>query len=190
MSLITNINDLNLLNQRIFGYIGRPFPLGNLDAINPHESSKNLMDAYFGKTVLGKSFFMPVTVDGYSLPGVNINISGGKKIIKTLINEKKGTDKEFFATDDYKITLRGVASNLESNDFPEADLDKIYKMYEKNEALSIKCVLTDIIKVYSVVIETFKFPEMKGVDNAQAYVLNCISDADYIVDENDDFLNL
>lgn len=98
------------------------------------------------------------------LPYVTINISGKKTIIKTPLAERKGTVKEVFSVDDYKIAIKGFVIDDTNRQWPEKELTILKKLFELNEAVQLDNALTNIFldKDTRVVIEDIKFPEVSG----------------------------
>lgn len=131
----------------------------------------------WGKNSLGITYFMPVELDGIELPNTLINISGKKNIVETSLVGQRGTVKELINIEDYEIMIRGIVVD-DQNSFPDEFIMKLQELYEKNESVALKCALTDIFlqEDDSVVIRSIRFPEMRGVEHAQAFEIECMSD--------------
>lgn len=134
----------------------------------------------------GKAYFMPIRLGGVLLPNEpTIVITGRKNILETPLvgSTRKGTVKELISVEDYDITIRGVAINLKSNlVYPEDEVKRLHDLFNRNEALEIECALTNLFGIYRVVIKQVAFPEMRGLQHAQAYEFQCVSDEDFILE--------
>lgn len=107
-----------------------------------------------------------------------VSISGGNVIAKRTVAKGKlrGSIKEYWAQDDYKITITGMLIDVDDQaSFPEAALQLLREVCEAREAVSIECDFTKFFDVYKVVVESFDFPFTPG-ENRQAYTLNLVSD--------------
>ncbi len=134
----------------------------------------------------GKAYFMPIRLGGVLLPNEpTIVITGRKNILETPLvgSTRKGTVKELISIEDYDITIRGIAINLKSKlVYPEDEVKGLNDLFNLNESLSIECALTNLFGIYRLVIKQVSFPEMRGVQHAQAFEFNCVSDEDFILE--------
>ena len=93
---------------------------------------------------------------------------------------RKGTVKELISVDDYEITIRGVALNYASKKiYPEDAVKKLHDLFLRNEALEVECAITALLGIQRLVIKEFSLPDMPGVQHAQAYEFQCVSDEDF-----------
>lgn len=169
------------LYRQAFGYTGAPFPAGNLINIaNPIELGKEIIGDL--KRVrglqLGIPQFMPLSIEGIILDiEPLITLSASKKIIRTPINggKKRGTVKELFARDDWRIRIQGF---VESGDqeYPIEEIQDIRGFYEANKTVAIDNEILRALGIQYMAIERLNLPEMTGVRNMQAFQLSGYSD--------------
>ena len=121
-----------------------------------------------------------------------INISGGNKIVKREIangvvagnGAVNGTVKEFWRSDDYKVTLAGVLMTDDNN--PQSEyrevgdqMRRLVELLSAKEALIVTCeVLNDQFGITRLVVDSFEFPATDGTDN-QVFTITCYSDESY-----------
>lgn len=199
--VITNF-DINTLFQEVFGFgRGKPYDATQVrdpeitqageyeqPEIDDSEGTEfvNMRDSIRSTTPLGQPIFMPMRLGGLVLPNEpTVIISGIKRIIKTPLvgSNRKGSVKELIAVDDYQVTIRGIALNYESSKvYPEDQVKSIHDLYLQNESLQVESALTNLFGIYRLVIERVTFPEMIGIQHAQAYELQCVSDEDFILE--------
>lgn len=138
----------------------------------------------------GKVLAVPVLLDGKYL-GCRINegsskefmlqpmimVEGSKQIVKTPIvgGKYSGTVKEFINFGDYKVRIYGAVASRDQRDYPVEMVNRLKEMWGKNEALELKCEITDGLFKH-VVIENFKLDELKLAPGIQFYEMSCISD--------------
>lgn len=168
--------DIPALYAATFNYNSRAFEF-------EHKQQGTLGAPYYSVTDLGREYYLPVFLDDFELPNPVISIDGRKIIVETPMVERKGTVKEIINIDDYQIIIRGIITNKDRNSMPEETLTKMRELFEKNEAVTIMNVLTDIFlktpdrKGYDkVVIKDFRIVPTPGVKNCCGYEMALLSD--------------
>lgn len=136
----------------------------------------------------GEAIFLPVKIGELLLPNEpTIAFTKRKKIVETALvgSRRRGTVKELISSEDWQITIRGIAINHESKIFyPEDQIKALVDLDKEERALDIVCALTSLLGIYRVVITQIRFPEMVGIQHAQAYELQCVSDEDFVLELN------
>lgn len=134
----------------------------------------------------GRAIFMPVQIADVLLPNEpTIAFSKRKRIIETALvgSKRKGTVKELISSEDWEITIRGIAVNYESKIYyPEDQVADLIGLDAREESLEIKSALTSLLGIYRIVIKSFRLTEMVGIQHAQAYEFQCVSDEDFILE--------
>ncbi|MBK6819839.1 MAG: hypothetical protein IPG85_09755 [Bacteroidetes bacterium] len=120
---------------------------------------------------------MPVTLGdevGYPI----IRILGAQHSGETPMTERKGSAIEIISQDNWKIYIRGFLFNHD-REYPEEDIYKLKELFEKNESVVIRSVLTDLFLIAEdrVVITDINFPEVTGIEHVKPYEINLISDS-------------
>ena len=171
------------LYKMTFGYIGVPFPSGDLSASQFLPDVGGIAKSIIGKNdMYGKPYFMPIRINGIWLPNSpSMSLSVQKKIISTQVAGGDGTVKELISTDDFKLQVRGFAINFEANDYPYEDVEEIKNLFEVNKSLEITSDLCNIFGINNVVIESLKLPELVGIQNVQPFEIGMLSDDDFDV---------
>lgn len=106
-----------------------------------------------------------------------VSISGSNNIIRRTVAKQKtkGTIKEFFATDDYKIDIQGVLIHQDKQTLATYST-RLREFFECGEAIDIACeFLNKVFQITSIVIEEFDMPFSPGTAN-QAFSFSCYSD--------------
>ena len=187
------------LYQQAFGYQrGKPYDQGQVyeNAIREGEFPDtipaddqegtefvNMRNTLRATLPTGQLVFMPMMIGGVLLPNEpSVTIVGQKTIVETALagSTRRGTVKELISVDDYQVTIRGIALNYASKlVYPEDEVKAIRDLYEKNQSLVVESALTNLFGIYRLVIKSASFPEMVGIQHAQAYELVCVSDEDF-----------
>lgn len=162
-------------------------PSGNLKIENivNRKTGVGNYGSYYASDALGRTIFMPVTIGGLFLPYAWLNIQGAKRIVETTLTERRGTAKEHISMEDYTIGVKGFIIGHDGT-FPEKDAENLKTLYERNESLEIKSILTDIFLLTGenggqdkVVIKDFSLNENPGVEHVRAFEFTLITDQEF-----------
>lgn len=177
----------------IVGYKGLPFPgvwfeNGSMAAQEGGVRKSQRLKAgtlLRKKGANGQYYFMPVVLrhkkkednreEIYEIPNAIISLTGKKTIVETPMVGRKGAVKELINVDDYEINIQGIAS---ADDFPEEALERLSKLYNLNEAVTLECALTDVVlgENPAVVIKSIDLSDMKGVECFQVFKMTLTTD--------------
>jgi hypothetical protein len=195
------------LYRNVFGYKGVPFPAGGI-SINPNLRGKvdalisgtkfsdqsgviepfEVEGDFAANAANGARLFMPIKLNGIQLQNEPLVELRGKKIIKKTnltgehrqgVTNKRGSVKELINIGDYKITIRGIVINEDSERYPETEMRVIRKIIEERKSVEIQCLLTTIFNISLIAIEDSNFPVVPGMQHAQAYEIIGYSDEDF-----------
>ena len=120
------------------------------------------------------------------LPYTVVRISGSSTIVRTPLAERRGTVKELYNTDDYKINIKGFFIDKEKRLFPEKDLSALKKIHEYGHAFKLVNALTDIfladkgvspLEQNKVIISAFELPEVEGGRKVRPFTMTLESDS-------------
>lgn len=189
--------DVLQILESIVGYKGLPFPgvwfpkKGRDDyqgedfeleeTAEPLKTQSNKGTTLYKKDALGNYYFMPVTFihqgKEYEIPCALISITGRKNIIETPLVGRQGSVKELISLEDYQISITGAVFG-ENQVWPEEQLDAINELYNINEAIELKCALTDVFLSENdkVVIQELNLPQAGQTEHVQVVEIKCVTD--------------
>jgi len=134
-----------------------------------------------------KFFELDTKVFGVSellIPYASISISSSKTIIKTPLAERRGSVREQYNIDDYKINIKGFIVGYDKSGiypmWPEDEIMVLKKLYELNEAIKLDNALTNVFigDDHRVVIEHIDFPTVEGgKKNYRPFTMSLESDS-------------
>lgn len=178
------IKDLGDLYRYTFGT--RPYVVGEAETMPPDapivlQGNKVEISQLSGSALtanyLGKEIWLPVRFLGLDaaefgaaellLPYAVVKVSSSKTIVRTPLAERKGTVKELFSADDYKIMIKGFVIDETNRVWPERELTILKKLDDLNTAIQIDNALTNIFldQDTRVVITALELPEVEGGRN-------------------------
>jgi len=175
--------DLNTMFAQQFGYSPQKFEIPEERVRKKSEAGK--YGSYYEKDLVGRDVFMPMHLGGVFLPYTWFNVSSGKKIVNTDLTERRGTVREFISMNDYKMSVKGLLIGHDGR-FPEDQVAELKTLWERNEALEIKCVLTDIFLLTPehggqdrVVMTNFNLAENPGVEHVRGFTFDLETDQEF-----------
>lgn len=176
----TNISQLYL---QVFGVFGKRMPQFETEARVEEARSNGSIDTFSAKeqsernSIFGTPIFMPCKIDDYWLPNEPlITITGGKNIVKTVVAGLEGTVKEEISTNDKLIVIKGIITNDDSDDYPEADVSKIREFCDASGSRKIVSPICRIFSIHEIAIESYNIFAIEGHQSQQAYQINAWSD--------------
>lgn len=172
--------------QQAFGY--NPPPKFNIPTATPRKEVSDLGQAFYETDDLGREHFLPVKINDYLIPFAVVSVSAKKTIVTTPMPERGGSVHEIISVDDYAINIKGILIN-DDNNFPEAEITAIHKLFEVNTSVELRSALTDIFLrggnkdndqlndlLHQVVIKSVNYPAVSGVEHAKPFEIVCESD--------------
>lgn len=111
-----------------------------------------------------------------------VSISGKNIITRRYVNKssRPGSVKEQWSQDDWDITISGVLTSDQDDDYTvEEFLQSLKKYCDAKESVAIVCgYLNEVYNINYITIESYDFPFTKGIQN-QSFTLKCYSDESY-----------
>ena len=118
---------------------------------------------------------MPVWLNEKLLPITRVGLSRRKLLVETAMTGYEGTVKEGIRSDDFNITIQGIAFG-EGRMYPDEEMSMIEELCKINAAIPIKNALTDIfLKDMSAVITDYNIIPARS-EHVQAYEIKLLSD--------------
>ena len=102
-------------------------------------------------------------------------MSGSKKIVKTVITGLEGEVIEEIARNAYQVTIRGVITNEEDDNYPTDPVSELRRLCELEGPRRIVNKLTTIYNITQIQIESWDKYGIAGEQSEQAYQINAWS---------------
>lgn len=111
---------------------------------------------------------------------VLIDVNQVNNIVKTSVQGRAGTVKEYINRGDYALTFKGYISNGNKNNinvYPEEQVQNFVNIMKKNGSIIVtNSRLNDIYKIDEVVINNYNLPTVEGLTNLQAFSFTAVSE--------------
>jgi len=124
-----------------------------------------------------------IAFDEVKLQNVLIVANRTKRVIKTPVQGRDGTIKEYISAGDYLITVTGQL-NSQSNTFPELEFQNLNAIMDANAALSVvSSFLNDGLNIGYIVIEGDSYRQIRGSRNSIDISFQAVSDVSIDLEE-------
>jgi hypothetical protein len=105
-----------------------------------------------------------------------ITVSMKKNIVKTAIQGRNGTVKEYVSDGDYDITLEGGLFSENPNDYPYDKVKLLATLLQMPAAITMVSEYAQLFGIHNIVIEDFEFKQEHGKQNVQLFRIKAVSD--------------
>lgn len=184
--VIKNINIFELTRQ-VFGITGKINTNINFNAkpiVYDQQQIAVIEDAnYIGTSVLDTPIFETLAIKHpetgeliYFEDAPLMEISLKKNIVKSEVNKRPGTVKEYINRDDYQVGIKGLLCNHTGAGLPHDKMQALNEILVAGVALEIESILLNALGIYNLVVEDFKFMPNQDFANVAPYTWRAISD--------------
>jgi hypothetical protein len=125
-----------------------------------------------------------ITSEDLVLPIALLTITQEKNIVRTAIQGRNGTIKEYVSDGDFSVNIKGVIVGVDSNKPPVTELKKLDSFCTSPLTLDVVCNVLDYFKIYTVVIMGYTYEQREGMRNVYDFNLNCVSDIPFEIKSN------
>ena len=179
--------------------LARQFNLQNVNIIRPSQSDfilpddTSTPDPQLYLSVLGTKVLIDLTFVGktykdelgnvYSFPDftletVLLSVTQNKNIVKTQIQGRKGTIKEYINLGDYDITINGILTGG-NGQYPKSDVQTLSTIMNCNESIEVTSWYLQIFGINAIIIDSgASINQNEGQYSIQPFSIPCVSDDD------------
>ncbi len=114
-----------------------------------------------------------VSFSDITLATVLVTISQPKRIIRTEIQGRDGSVKEYIGMDDYQVTVNGIITGTNGT-YPFQEVAALHSICKAPVSISVVSAYLQLFDIFNLVI--ISFDQEPGGYSKQNFTLNCISD--------------
>ncbi len=144
----------------------------------------------WGQSYLGTPVFAPFAFEdgnyeknkeiikyaGIRLDTALIDVSLEKNIVRTQIQGRNGTVKEYISDGDYIISVKALLVSPNASLSPESAMRKLINLFSVPDSLPVKSDFLQLFSIYRIVIEKPSFKQVQGFNNMIAVEFSAYSD--------------
>ena len=116
-----------------------------------------------------------ITTDAVKLECVLCTVSRPAIIVKTNINQRNGTVKEYIGKDDHQVSISGIIVGG-NGQFPEDQIIALRRIADAPVPIPVTSRYLNLLGVYNIVIEDFNAPQEPGGISRLNFSINAVSD--------------
>ena len=117
---------------------------------------------------------------GLTLLDPLVTVNRPATVVKTTIQGRNGTVKEYIGQGDVGVVIRGIlATSITAADrfaYPLPDVRSMQQLLNLGAAVPVSGFLSDVFDVKNLVIENIRYEALPGFVNLQAYEIEAVSD--------------
>lgn len=114
--------------------------------------------------------------EGVQLVNCLVEVEQSKNIIRTTVQGRNGTVKEYISDGDYIINLKGAITRTFKSNYPKEEMIQFLELLKQNKSLKVLSEYLLMFGVYEVVVDRYKMGQESGSQNMQKFEINCSSD--------------
>lgn len=119
------------------------------------------------------------------IDAVLIDAALPKNIVKTPLNGRNGTIKEYISDSDWIVTFRGSLWSGKIDVFPKDDFDTLVRLCKIQKELVVVSKFLQMLGVHNLVVERASFPQREGYWSNPLFEIQCASDIPVELIENE-----
>ena len=163
-------------------------PLGQRDINYPDQEDEDTVGFTIGAddnadiSILGTPVWanLKLRIDGDD-PGlyfdtVLLTISQSKTIIKTSIQGRNGTVKEYINDGDYIVNIKGLLHTSAPDVYPLEQVNDLVRLLKASRPLEVISDYLRLLEIDLLVVEDYQLMQREGFTNTQLFEINAVSD--------------
>lgn len=117
-----------------------------------------------------------VTFDSMRLDAILLTVTQPKNIVKTEIQGRNGTVKEYIGLGDYNVSIRGIITG-KNGVYPIDEVSKLKKILTATVPIAVNSWYLQNLDIDLLVVSDFTINQVEGGYSYQPFTINCLSDA-------------
>lgn len=109
------------------------------------------------------------------LDSILMTVSQAQRIIKTEIQGRNGTVKEYIGADDAQITIQGIITG-QNGVHPKDEVKRLKDWLDAPVSKSVTAWWLNNLGINQLVVDSYSLPQTEGGYSYQVFSINCISD--------------
>jgi hypothetical protein len=132
-------------------------------------------------TLLGGKYTNNITGEVVTYPEIKLatvllTVSFASRIVKTEIQGRDGTVKEYIGQDDAKVSVQGIITGWNGH-YPAYEVNLLNEWRRAPVSKSVVSAYLQNLGINNLVVESFDLPQIAGGYSYQTFSIECISDA-------------
>lgn len=117
-----------------------------------------------------------ITTPQMTFQAILVSVIFPRNIVKTEIQGRDGTVKEYIGEGDAQVTFTGVITSIGNGIYPEETISELMRIIKAPVAIPVICTHLQNLGVYSVVFDERTFEQEEGGYSYQTFSISAVSD--------------
>lgn len=119
-----------------------------------------------------------VTTPRMTFAAILVSVAFPRRIVKTEIQGRNGTVKEYIGEDDAQVSFRGVITGPKGSNgsYPQIEVSRLKDLIKAPVPIPVICAFLQNLDIDTVVFEDRQLEQEEGGYSYQAFSINAISD--------------
>lgn len=126
-----------------------------------------------------------IVEEGIELTEILLTVTQSKNIIRTPLNGRDGTVKEYISNGDYSISVEGFIVSEQPLKKPTEQIKSLQTFLELKQSLDIGSEFLSQLGITQVVVNDYSFHEIQGSINQVALRISLWSDTEFKIEPTD-----
>ena len=123
-----------------------------------------------------------IVSEPFEMTEILMSIDQTKNIVKTALNGRPGTVKEYISKGDYMIKVDGVIVNQYPLQYPERTVKALKTFLDLEQSLEVAGQLLSIFNITDIVVDDYKIKDIQGTRNQVGFTLSLLSDTEFKIE--------
>lgn len=107
---------------------------------------------------------------------VLFEVNQSKNIVRTEVQGRSGTVKEYISNGDFEVTVRGALVDPNALVYPEQQVKVLKEILDAPVALAVNSKFLGLFGIYSLVVQSVTWKQIEGFHNVQFFEFRAWSD--------------
>ena len=133
--------------------------------------------------LLGLPVFADLILKENATPGrelqllqVLLTVSQQRVIVKTAMQGRNGTVKEYISDGDYQVNIQGAFYDRNPERYPIENVSELLSLLRIPAAITVVSEYLSLFNISQLVVENYDFPQVAGHQNSQTFSIRALSD--------------
>lgn len=160
--------------QRLGNGIDRDYEVQEYDSPDDKDLLNSGTVSRFGHRIFSDVIF---AVDDVELPVLNalVEVTRDNTIVKTAVQGRNGTVKEYIAAEDYQIRVQGSIIGNEKDKYPYEQVKAFTELCNHQGTIEVISQYLSIFNIWEMVLKSQSFKHREGFQNIEDFALNFLS---------------
>jgi hypothetical protein len=171
------INDPLVMNSWLTRFKAVPMASQNVIPADQKDLLNSTAMSLFGRPVFSD---VQLTAGNYDIILIRVLLSVElvNTIVKTPLQGRPGTIKEYVTAEDYAVMMSGSIQTNDPDKYPVNDVRDMIRLLKEQDTIDVVSEYLSLFDIHKLVVDRALFRQEEGTQNVQKFEINFLSDED------------